>query len=88
MPQAKELASAKLLLGGGGGLHTEVTLAQKVDQRVMLMLAHDLLAALEQSGHISPAVAWSRTIILDQLASWGDNKQSRYPNCAYQSREG
>ncbi|MFQ6027349.1 MAG: hypothetical protein ACE5Q6_07640 [Dehalococcoidia bacterium] len=71
MPQSKELASAKLLLGGGRGLRTEVSLADKVDPRVMLMLAHDLLTALEQKGYLSPAVAQSRAVIRNQLAAWG-----------------
>jgi hypothetical protein len=71
MPQAKELAAAKLLLGGSRGLRTEVSLAEKVEPRVMLMLAHDLLAALEQKGYLSPAVAQSRTVIRGQLAAWG-----------------
>jgi hypothetical protein len=71
MPQPKVLASAKLMLGGGGGLRSEVNLAQGVDQRTMLMLAHDLLTALEQSGALSPAVAQCRPLIRDQLTAWG-----------------
>jgi hypothetical protein len=71
MRQPSVLASAKLLLGGAAGLRTGVSLSTNVDRRVMLMLAHDLLAALDQSGHLSPAVAQSRTAVWDQLAAWG-----------------
>jgi hypothetical protein len=66
-----ELAAARLFNPGLQGLHTEVKLAPKVENRVLLLLARDLLAALEQSGHVSSAVAQSRAIIQDQLAAWG-----------------
>lgn len=71
MTQQKELASAQLLSGGGGGLRTNITLASGVDRRVLLMLTHDLLTALEQAGYLTPNIAQAKPLLRGQLEAWG-----------------
>lgn len=71
MPEPKELVSARLLIGGPAGLRSELNLAKGVDHRTLLMLAHDLLVAVEQRGFLTPAIAQARPLIKDQLSAWG-----------------
>lgn len=71
MATQKELASAQLLAGGGGGLRTNITLASGVDRRVLLMLAHDLLTALEQAGFLTQNIAQAKPLMRGQLEAWG-----------------
>ena len=71
MTTQKELASAQLLSGGGGGLRTNIKLEKGVDRRVLLMLAHDLLTALEQAGFLTQNIAQAKPLMRGQLEAWG-----------------
>lgn len=67
----QELASARLLVGGGGGLRGAVKCDPKIDMRTLLMLCDNLLQVLEQSGYMTPNIATARPLIKAQLEEWG-----------------
>ena len=70
MPEPKVLVSAQLLIGGPEGLRTAIKLSEGVDSRTLLMLAHDLMVAAQQKGHLTPAVAQATPLIRNQLLAW------------------
>ncbi len=70
MIQEQELASARLITGGGAGLRSRVSLNVK-DPRLMLFLVHDLIEAIEQAGYMTPPIAQAKPLITQQLAEWG-----------------
>ena len=76
---ARELASARLLFGGGGGLRADVTCDAQVDKRTLLMLCDNLLQVLEQSGFMTPNIATARPLITAQLDEWGFSSTLKRP---------
>lgn len=70
MPAPKTLASASLKVYSQG-MRCEVSLERDTDPRMMLLMAHGLLEALERKGYITPSIAQAKPYLAGQMKEWG-----------------